>query len=1500
MPTPGISKIALHFTRVAANNAAAGIRSALYAGNSAAASAGINAGGATAAAAGGAGLGLGAAAASAGAGAGASAAGGKTWGAYTYYQNAGHRTLANLNPGSGENSTTRTDDDDDEPQQLTPAQEALQQNKLKRAPRISPSSTSSTDAPQAVGRVARSGSVAQVGLRAYPRPALFLRSDAALEVASASKPASIPSHLLATPRHSAARLQAASFTTAAISSNFDGSSAPSQQTQDQHLDATPNAAVDPGQRPSPTTFRPKRLRSYSVSDLADTATSEASPSADETADGRGSETRRRNGGLQRRNSYSSRGPPKYEGDVDRGLQSHGATENKRIRHNATHESSSSTSSLHNRLHARLRGLAFWSGRRHGESRAGAGAEARSHLKRPPPHLVRSVVQQYLTEVPAAEQSVSGWNACLEALYAARCLMDITAHVSQDAATSVVGTGGSEEALGAVASAAQEGGETAAVQQVEAISDASEAAADTQPLTVLSVYSKMLEAGFQATGRTYGAVIQALVRQNLILTSMLKSGLPLPADLNEASTDDDETSLDNVETSLDAEDQDKAVASFDNLLWRALELLNTAVSAHPRKMTHPVSTTTYGMLLSVFARRGLADDAETVLSLYRRSAEEARYFKTEMWAYLRVIHAHYHAVPEGARASEEERSEAVDGMVRVLDALEADVAAGLFDSPVQESAFAPGLRVYNMAMQHAFELKLPDRAIEIFERLIRLLDKTGKGAPRSVSETTMLVLFQGFVSTGEPQAAMAWLQKLQELNKIPAPGDEDQPFTYEVALIQLTKTIVDSLNERKGQPNEQRSVAPYMETLAEATKEMYKIEVEGSFEPRVRTILFKAKHILRQSTMSQTKEVLRKETIKHQPWTQGSALLPLSSPPGLATSIPGSPQQDAKHILTPPASPAPDAESKILHKLDANAAPFVAASSSSPEAAPEQPPTSEFDLPPVAVVDVDLGADVHFMLKPKRVAGHQVIVNVEGALAKVLQNIAVGTYPTPESVGTLMMSFGRQGDLARVRHLYAIASAAVGGLGGNPRWQADAWHRLEDQSLCALAHAGEMNAAIACRHRIIAAGRVPSADAYAALIATVKDTTDDALVAEELFDESQRLGTVPNAYLFTTVISKLSRARKATRALQLFEEMRAFNIRPTTVTYGAVINACARSGDSEGALRYYAEMEADPAFKARVPPFNCMIQLFTYTVPNRERALEFYNALIGHGVYPSSHTYKLLLDVHGAIEPPQPEEMEKVFDALRADPRIQVQGTHWASLIQCYGSRLQNLDKATEVWKTSLASSGPDPIAFEALLTAFFDAKRPDLIRQHVDSMQGSGLRMTAYVCNVYIKGLALEGTSAGLEEARRVFEQMQDPPTGLAATGNHAARLHGAGAVPQVDAASPSPASEDPASQLGQVYKEPSTYESMIRAELAHGHVEAAEALLARMESRAFPPALILRTRSLLDVPADRTLTADLVSGAAAASGEEAVGGSSATEGTEPGSSPRDAPARSTRLREAG
>ncbi|CAD6940526.1 hypothetical protein A4X03_0g5802 [Tilletia caries] len=818
-------------------------------------------------------------------------------------------------------------------------------------------------------------------------------------------------------------------------------------------------------------------------------------------------------------------------------------------------------------------------------------------------------------------------------------------------------------------------------------------------------------------------------------------------------------------------------------------------------------------------------------------------------------------------------------------------------PTSPSKHLPGLPSYHVALRNAFTLGLPDKAIEVFERIMKLTQDTIVSSSNDtrlpVHGSTITVMVRGFIQIGDPMTAVRWLSKLQELNSVsesPSEGDAlatPRPHPSDASLIHLVRTLLDTLPPRGDWSKQKAEVDVIIEAI---TKVMKQIQPgQDTLEETHRRVLFGASETVRHHAKFQLLQAAREDTMQNQPWKDATVLLPqsptaapeqLQSSPNAIQSPPASEQseiapdatQAEPSVLTPPASP--ELKVQPIEAADDSAA-SEAPAFDTLSAAAGSPHQDQYypGLPPVQLVDVDLGKEIEETIRPQRLKGQQLFVDVEGALAKIYDNVAIGTYPAPGSVGVVMMALGRQGDLARVNEMYAIASAGVAALNGDPEWQADAWHQVEDQSLCALAHAGEANAAIERRHRIIAAGRCPSADAYAALITTVKDTTDDALVAEELFDESQRLGVRPNVYLYTTVISKLSRARRISRALQLFEEMRAIGLRPTTVTYGAIMNACVRSGDRDGALRFFAEMEADPKFKARVPPYNTMIQHFTYT-KDRTQALVFYEKMKARGVWPSSHTYKLLLDVHGTIEPVQPAEMEKVFEALRQDNGIRVQGAHWASLIQCYGSYLKNVDKAIEIFQASSQGSAPDPIAFEALLSVFFDANRPDLIRQYVASMQGSGLRPTAYVCNVLIKGLALEG-STGLVEARSIFEQMQDPPAGLAATGNHAARSHGAGALAQAEteASSPPPPSAAGAAASGyigsygmatagifsQVSKEPSTYESMIRAELSHGNVEVANWLLGRMEARAFPPALILRTHSLFDLPREQALTADLV-----------------------------------------
>jgi pentatricopeptide repeat protein len=195
-----------------------------------------------------------------------------------------------------------------------------------------------------------------------------------------------------------------------------------------------------------------------------------------------------------------------------------------------------------------------------------------------------------------------------------------------------------------------------------------------------------------------------------------------------------------------------------------------------------------------------------------------------------------------------------------------------------------------------------------------------------------------------------------------------------------------------------------------------------------------------------------------------------------------------------------------------------------------------------------------------------------------------TVPSPDAIGRLITQLARAGEEAKARELYQLAQVVLASCVPDPQQQAEAWRSVEDNMIAACCFLGQLEQAGMHRARIIEAGMAPSADAYATMIASSRDSTDDALVARELFDESQSLGVVPHLYLFNTIISKLSKARKAEMALDLFQHMKSAGIRPSSVTYGAVINACCRVGDAESAETLFDEMVKQPNFKPRVPPF----------------------------------------------------------------------------------------------------------------------------------------------------------------------------------------------------------------------------------------------------------------------------------------------------------------------------
>ncbi|KAE8260530.1 hypothetical protein A4X13_0g277 [Tilletia indica] len=1035
-------------------------------------------------------------------------------------------------------------------------------------------------------------------------------------------------------------------------------------------------------------------------------------------------------------------------------------------------------------------------------------------------LIHATVRRYDQDLPMSSKTGEGWDLCLEALYAVR------QHSTPEAAT----------------------------------------------YDVLGLFDRMTASGIRPKAKTYTIVVQSLCAAAAQLHA-----------------------LDN-DRSQEADAKAAKERSAVSLLERALHTLRIAVIQHPSSGTHPSTAEPFVMLLNAFATHALPERAEQALQLWARSAAEAGLHKPDGRAHHAIIQAAFNAaekegglmkiqLPDGQEHTAA-RSNAVQIITDTLHSFEQDcnecsLALAPDQAANEEPRAAFDLLVYNSSVKACFHLGYPDRALEIFERILSHRQvSTNRVSQVPVDGSTINVLLEGLLHVGEPATAAKWLLKLRQHNQLvklanTSPGEIEAKVLPEPTDLIVRKTLEALVNTLPPIPFQATRISSEVETILQGLLDLLPVvrertEASATVLPkelaaRVDTILSCSPRPVAQATSGSNEQL--QVPAASQPMT------PSHTDKGCFPSQHVGPQA----LPSPPTTPPPVTQSST--RSNSSGFNLVDPSCMVPLNVKIQ------DLPALRKIDAGLGRRLESLLRPKKGRDESTFVNIKGSMTVLRKQMGNGLYPDAAALKELLMAGGRASNLQQVREVYAIASVVIAAMEPGSEAQSCAWYSIEDSALSALAHAGDTATANAHRHRLLAAGQVPSANAYAALIATVKDTTDDAQAARNLFEESRRLGVVPNVYLFNAIISKLSRARKAYPALQLFDEMQRqpHNFRPTSVTYGAIVNACVRGGDTQRAARYFAELEADPSFKPRVPPYNTMIQHFTYAEPDRKQALFYYMKMQCAGVQPSAHTYKLLLDIHGTIKPVQPREMELIFEKLRSDPGVEINGAHWASLIQGYGMQLHDLDKAIEIFHRAQSSGNQDPVALEALMLVFFEARQPALMRQYAEhAMQSPATRLTAYICNLLIKGYALDGFF-GLKAARAIFEQMQDPPAGVAAVGNHAPRVHGAGANKTRPGArvnsvsgqgSNAPrrgrqtyeAAQEPrgprtgagpigAASLDRIYREPSTYESMIRAELAHGNLQMAQRVFKMMETRGFPSALLSRTRTLFDEPRHSVLT---------------------------------------------
>lgn len=135
-------------------------------------------------------------------------------------------------------------------------------------------------------------------------------------------------------------------------------------------------------------------------------------------------------------------------------------------------------------------------------------------------------------------------------------------------------------------------------------------------------------------------------------------------------------------------------------------------------------------------------------------------------------------------------------------------------------------------------------------------------------------------------------------------------------------------------------------------------------------------------------------------------------------------------------------------------------------------------------------------------------------------------------------------------------------------------------------------------------------------------------------------------------------------------------------------------------------------------------------------------------------------------------METVFRELEANQRVPIQGTHWASIINAWGCVQKDLKRAITIFdsiathSSAVRSSGPmpDAVTYEALVNVLVTHRRMDLVPSYIERLHASGIHLTAYIANLLIKGHAAVGD---MTQARTIFESLEDPPQGMAATSNH-------------------------------------------------------------------------------------------------------------------------------------
>ncbi|KAI9839692.1 MAG: hypothetical protein M1838_004314 [Thelocarpon superellum] len=429
--------------------------------------------------------------------------------------------------------------------------------------------------------------------------------------------------------------------------------------------------------------------------------------------------------------------------------------------------------------------------------------------------------------------------------------------------------------------------------------------------------------------------------------------------------------------------------------------------------------------------------------------------------------------------------------------------------------------------------------------------------------------------------------------------------------------------------------------------------------------------------------------------------------------------------------------------------------------------------------------------------------LDDALVKLRQMHQRGWHPRYITYARMITAAGEAKRFDAVEEILRLARQDVPLLADLPTVRYG-WTAILDAMIGACLLVGRRDAAARYHQELLELGSAPTPNTYGLYITTLDtiELADEATEAVNIYRRSQREGVAPSPFLFNALIGKLGKARRIDDVISYFGTMRELGMNATSVTYGTVISALCRVHNLAYAEQLLDEMEQMRNFKPRPAPYNSLIQHLVENKHERSRVLTYLARMRSKHITPTAHTYKLLMEAYGTLEPIDLAAAEGVLDTMRAQGTAP-EATHYASLIHTRGCYLHDIEGARRLFEEALADTSVR--APELLYQAMFES----LVANHrvvdsaelVTSMRARQVDMTSYMANALIHGWAQQQAT---EQATAIYQMV------------HRRK------------------------------REPSLYESMVRAYLGAGERGRAQVVIKELMSRGYPPAVTNKIRDLV------------------------------------------------------